>query len=400
MVPGYGKVNIMAKKEQCNICKRFQNKVDLCTAKWEQPNYDGESCEQFEYTINVACSEQSNNKIEGTEENLVSNIKKRTGGLGSPKVHIEGQTNETDNCNSRTLTFSKNTHRFFNIFVFLFLIIVGYLGYQYVKEQIKAEEKEDIVWLAICELETLANDKTIDYLKLNDIKYEEQILKLYYTCKYPSNEVTRIVKDSMMVEDFLSYIFIEPNRWDSISKHLTEAEVDLQIIYTNTLIPSFKITSKELVNIINSNDKFKKGIDLFVSRKKKEILDYAKIHFRKDRYLKVDSVSIDNDYVYLHLSYNASKYNLGKTYTDTTNVNSHFVDKVGEMGSILDNMLAICSRTKRGFGFIYSGGKSYKAKSCFWDFNKVQKYIDESNNKISLESDKTNQVSTIVVRRK
>ena len=105
-----------------------------------------------------------------------------------------------------------------------------------------------------------------------------------------------------------------------------------------------------------------------------ETLDYAKRHFKRDIAFTADSVKIEDKYVALYLSYD-DKYSI-EHFLDTTHVNAHFTDDVGEMGSILDNMLEICVRTERGFAFVYTGTRKHKVDRLQWDYSRIGEYVD------------------------
>ena len=97
-------------------------------------------------------------------------------------------------------------------------------------------------------------------------------------------------------------------------------------------------------------------------------------------------MSIDEKFVTLHLSHDDSKAQLGHSFLDTTRVALHFTDKVGRMGSILDNMLSICAKTKKGFAFSYYGNKSHKVQRCEWNAEKAMKMHEETADKKWLDN--------------
>ena len=186
--------------------------------------------------------------------------------------------------------------------------------------------------------------------------------------------------------------------------HLTDIHYGVNIISTFNIFdsdvlkkPSICIRYSDLSNIILSDEAQKEGIALFTLLKGKEVLGYALKHFSSDRFFRVEGIEMDNENFYLNLSYDDNVAKLGKTFLDTTEVNMHFRDPVGDMGSILDGMLSICTRTNKGFGFTFKGQKSHKIDRVEWSVEKMRK-IAEKNISIPYESRKTNQVKTIITR--
>lgn len=399
----------MAKKEQCKLCKGYNPESKLCTIKWEQLSFDGNECEQFDNI--VALEKEETQEVENEDAANESSlpkpdkpIKKRSVAPDKPAIHIE-ETASSVSPKSEEKPKKKHykplskTAKSVLLLITLIIVFIGiWQTYIFIKENLEEKGREKIVWLAICELEDLRVDKTVRYLRLNDIKYEDKKLKLGYHANYSAREILRIVKDSLMYDDFLSVIAIAPQKWNIISRYLTAAEVDLQITYSNTLVPSFGLSWKQLSTLMSDKRKLRKGKRLFVNRKKREVMNYALKHFRKDRYLKVDSLSLDNKYVSLHMSYDTSIASLGETFLDTIHVNRHYTDKVGDMGSILDGMLAICSRINRGFAFVYFDRKERKVQHCEWNVEKAKAIARQAADRIRLSSEKSNQVRTVIVK--
>ena len=282
----------------------------------------------------------------------------------------------------------------------IFIFGLGVLFYLHLEQEKQREERENLVWLARCELETLRNDKEVQYLRLHDIIYEDDLLKLIYDTSISSNEIATLIKDSLMHKDFMSVIVLNPEKWKSVSKYLSEADVDLSITYSNHIESSFIISCEKLSQMLSDEQLFDEGMELFVHRKKQEVLDYARYHFRNDRYFKVDSLSLCNNFVSLHMSYNDSKANLGPTFLNTDKVALHYTDKVGDMGSILNNMLSICARTNKGFAFIYTAQKSHKIQKCKYNAERAKKFYEDTVGKLWLDKRETNQVHTVIYRTK
>lgn len=105
---------------------------------------------------------------------------------------------------------------------------------------------------------------------------------------------------------------------------------------------------------------------------------------------------MDEQYVKLHLSYSSAVANLGESFTDSTHVPAHYLDKVGYLGSILDNMLFICAVENKGFAFVYYDKKTKSSKVVAWDAERTAPYIKSLENRIILDSQQANRVKTIV----
>lgn len=286
------------------------------------------------------------------------------------------------------------------LFGLLFVIGLGALFYIYFEQEKLREEKENLVWLARCELETLRNDREVQYLRLHNMVYEDGLLKLRYDASISSNEIAEMFRDSLMYKDFMSVIVLNPQKWRTISKYLTEAEVDLSITYSSHIESAFIISWKQLSQMLSDEQLFNEGMELFVQRKKQEVLNYAQSHFWNDRFFTVDSISLSKEYVSLHMSYDDSKANLGSSYLDTGRVSVHYTDKVGDMGSILNNMLSICVRTNKGFAFIYTAQKKRKIQKCQYNAKRAKKIYEDTANKLWLDKRETNQARTVIYRTK
>lgn len=271
---------------------------------------------------------------------------------------------------------------------------VAYIGLKKMREH---EKREDLVWLARCELETLRNDKEVLYLRLKDINYKDNYLNLKFDTSVSFDEIIEKSKDSLMHKDFMSVIVLNLNKWEKVSQYLAEAQVDLNITYSNNIVEfPFTISYNQLADMVSDKKLFDEGLEIFVRRKKQEVLEYARSHFRNDRYFKVDSLHINNDFVSLCMTYDDTKAELGHTFLDPNNVPMHFTDKVGEMGSILNNMLSICARIDRGFAFVYTAKKSRKIQSCRRSAEKAKEIYEDTVGKLWLDNRTTNRVRTMI----
>ena len=172
--------------------------------------------------------------------------------------------------------------------------------------------------------------------------------------------------------------------------------MDIRFIYSRD-VPSILVTPQLLSELADEQamDGF---VETFALLKTDEILDYAKEHFKGDPYLKPDSTTLTNDFVNLYISFDDGEYKMGESYLDTTYVALHYTDQVGEMGSILDNILAICTRTDRGFAFVYKGKKKNTNHRLEWNRERARWAAEYCAKRIWQKDMKTNQVRTAVWR--
>lgn len=391
----------MAIKEQCLKCKGYNPSADLCTIKWAQPKYDGQACVEF---ADLSVPKVVRGHVE--EELKVVNpaVKKRgTSHINKSRVvrveslELNGN-DDTDKESPFVLKIPESALREFGLFLFVLLFCGICYGTYWYMNQRQAQKREDLVWKARVELEAVKSERTIEYLKLHNMDYTDGLLTLSFLRNYSKYNVNNQITDSVILKEIVSLVVINPNRWDTICYYLNKAEVDLKIVYSDVLKkPSICIRYSDLSNIILSDEAQKEGIALFTLLKGKEVLGYALKHFSSDRFFRVEGMEMDNENFYLNLSYDDNVAQLGKTFLDTTEVNMHFRDPVGDMGSILDGMLSICTRTNKGFGFTFKGQKSHKIDRVEWSVEKMRK-IAEKNISIPYESRKTNQVKTIITR--
>lgn len=297
-------------------------------------------------------------------------------------------------------TFFWGGYRILRILLLTIVIISTIYGvYAFVKYN-ERQDREELVWKARIELEAIRDTKIIEYLKLYkiDYNYDDALLTLSFLRNYSKFNVINQLSDSVMSKEIASLVAIYPNKWDTICCYLNKAEVDLKIVYSDvSMEPSICMRYSDLSKQLLSDKAKKEGKVKFEILKGKEVLGYALQHFRSDRFFKVIGMDLEKENYYLNLLYDDNKAKLGKSFLDTTEVNMHFRDPVGDMGSILDGMLAICSRTNRGFGFIFKGYKNHQIDSVVWPVEKMRK-IAEDNISYPLESRKTNQVSTVIIR--
>lgn len=267
----------------------------------------------------------------------------------------------------------------------------------------KREEIEHLIWKARIELEPLCNDRTVQYLSMHDLSCESNQLRinfLYEPLSSFEDKYKNEDDDKFKYAELMSIINLRPDKWKAASEYLLKANANVSFTFSSSIERTINITSQQFKEILSDKQLHEIGEEIFLIRKKMETLEYARFHFARDKYFDVDSLSIDEKFVTLHLSHDDSKAQLGHSFLDTTRVALHFTDKVGRMGSILDNMLSICAKTKKGFAFSYYGNKSHKVQRCEWNAEKAMKMHEETADKKWLDNRKTNRVRTVITRTK
>ena len=298
----------------------------------------------------------------------------------------------------------------FNIILLFFtigvLIVLAYFFYSHWK----ARQREDLMWMARGQLELMKGDKSVEFLRLGDVSYSDNTLHLLFHSAYPYYKHNFI--ESSILQDtiqlyllknhalLMAYARVAPESWDLACKYLDEAKVDMHVTYQylDTLVDTEPMTPDVFEKLFSEHNKAN-GLKLYSNLKTLETLEYAKRQFRRDIAFTADSVKIEDKYVALHLSYD-DRYSI-EHFLDTTHVNAHFTDDVGEMGSILDNMLEICVRTERGFAFVYTGTRKHKVNRLQWDYSRIGEYVDAKVIR-GLRNDERqfNSVHTYIERRK
>ena len=404
----------MAKKEQCCICTGYNVHSELCTIKWCQLSFDGECCPDFRDKNQPVSDVKSPNRENNThndnskEQNnndgvTFTRIRKRGKSIQSHVASVKSQSKATSDIDDKESPYVLDIPvSLVRVFIICLLILVigglGYGGYYYI-QQTKIQERENLVWKARVKLEEIRSEKTINYLRLHNIEYEDKLLKLAFMRNL--NQYGRITEasDSLIYKEFTSIIAINSNRWDSICNILIQAETNLSVTYSDVhLRPRITIPYQKLADKLLSKNVQQEGLRLFVKKKEEEVLEYARIHFSDDRIFTVDSVSSYGGYVALYLSYDDTVARLGKSYLDKERVNVHFTDPVGEMGSILDGMLSISTFTNSGIAFVYTGKKNHKVDSCKWDAEKAREIAKLCSGYLLIDGRKTNQIKTAIIR--
>ncbi|MBR5481354.1 MAG: hypothetical protein IKU85_06660 [Bacteroidaceae bacterium] len=265
------------------------------------------------------------------------------------------------------------------------------------------EAIEHLIWKARIELEPLCNDRTVQYLSMHDLSCESNQLRinfLYEPLSSFEDKYKNEDDDKIKYAELMSIINLHPDTWKAASGYLLKANANVSFTFSSNIERTINITSQQFKEILSDKKLREIGEEIFLIRKKLETFEYARFHFAGDNYFDVDSLSIDEKFVTLHLSHDDSNAQLGPSFLDTTRVSLHFTDKVGRMGSILDNMLSICAKTKKGFAFSYYGNKSHKVQRCEWSAEKAMKMHEETVDKKWLDNRKTNRVRTVIRRTK
>jgi len=275
--------------------------------------------------------------------------------------------------------------------------IFGTVSYYSSKQE--EQKKEDLVWKARYELTFIKSDKTVGYLRLYDDEYKDGTLNLGFLVG-PGVEYSEGSDTLGMLDFFLSLLAINQERWDSVFYYLNRAGVGMKVVFYNKTQTSLYFPDNTLLTLISNEKGMALNLEQFAKYKAEEILGYAKEHFKRDYLLTPDSVSLTDDLISLYLSYDDSKYILGKEFLDTTRVCIHFTDKVGEMGSIFDGMMSVCSRTDRGFAFIYQGKKNHTVHRLVWNKERTRELCKDYPGLIWQYGKKTNQVRTVTTKKK
>lgn len=290
------------------------------------------------------------------------------------------------------------------IFLIFIIIILPCLAfYCFIMYKQKREEIEHLIWKARIELEPLCNDRTVQYLSMHDLSCESNQLRinfLYEPLSSFEDKYKNEDDDKFKYAELMSIINLRPDKWKAASEYLLKANANVSFTFSSSIERTINITSQQFKEILSDKKLREIGEEIFLIRKKLETFEYARFHFARDKYFDVDSLSIDEKFVTLHLSHDDSRAQLGPSFLDTTSVSSHFTDKVGHMGSILDNMLSICVRTNNGFAFSYYGTKSHKVQRCEWSAEKAKEMYQETADRKWLDNRKTNRVRTVITRTK
>ena len=412
----------MARIEECNQCESF--KSGLCTRLWKEPSFNDTPCE-MQATPSITQDNQENT-VEGTdEEQPVRRIHKRgssAAGHTTKRIVAKRENHpspseedeETEHAiyvgekSFRLLTYVKDV---LVVCVILALVLGIWYGGHYYFKQKEIAFKEDLAVEAKNKLRPMLDENIFQYLKLVQLTYEDNSLCFKYADRknaiasaleqinkqYHGEELNRVSHD-IKLQFFLSALAMKPHEWDAACQLLDSAGVDVKVRFIGVDEPC-ELRHEQLSQYNSQSDIFQKSKNIFIINKKIEVLEYAITHFLRDRVFGIDSVSISPNYVTLHLNYDDT-YNLGESYLDTAYINSHFTDPVGEMGSIVDNMLSICSLTNCGIAFEYVGRKKHQVTRWEWDSSRTQAFLAKYSGIIPYRKRKTNQVHTTIVTRK
>ena len=408
-------------REQCENCKDFRKGMMLCAYSWEQVEFDDTPCKKNKAEENVTSdtSEKTSEmaSMEGTE---TKGQKVRNNPQLSTRNLVEGEEGVSMK-NVRSTDWFTVT---WLILVAVAVIAGGWFGYRYWKSQ----RNDESMLLAKSELMYLSTDKTMDYLEFERLDADGKEITLVLETKnsqltaidmlanyMDGNDSVELDKkdvkygkdklkeqiDSIVKLELMSLIAIEPARWKAFCNRLEEADGKLSVALSSMSTNfSIDLTSEQLRQLIEEEEQKKTGLDYFVNNKRVEVLDYARRHFRNDRLLRVKDVVVDSQYVSLWLAYDDSKYKIDKSMLDTTYVRPHFTDGVGEMGSILDGMLAISTRTDKGIAFVYSGTVNHNIDRVQFEKDKVKEIHKDESNRFYVGERKRDQVQSVIRHQK
>lgn len=279
----------------------------------------------------------------------------------------------------------------------LFFVVRGV--FRYVGEK-REEAREDMVWEARKLIETESDARLVGYLRLKEVKYESHKLLLTYDRNMPVED-NETVNDTTVVGEFQSLVILSPDRWREAFRHLEEAEVDLVVVYRNVIKhPSYNFGHEKLAEELLGTEARQSGLVLFEQLKCAEIMKYAKIHFRGDVLFTADSVHVDKQFVSLCMSYDDKKASLSDPILDSTLVYPHYIDAVGDMGSILDGMRTVCTLTNRGFAFVYTARHSRKVNRVSWSTDRAAEAFETYDSGLWHDGKETNRIRTVIKRQR
>lgn len=403
----------MAQKEQCNKCECY--KSGICTRDWNAVVFDESPCEMAQKSSQGIKASVSDT----TEYSTMPNRRIRKRGSSVTRSNVISSTEEEKNQKStkghcgdvQSVYVGEKTFRsltilwyFLSVSVIAAISIGGWMGWGYYRNLQKKE-----LALEVCSsLYPLRDNKLISYLHLSDMGLEgDQVLfKLMFADNQMNNPLFNAlghgdnlndsVSNSLKLNYFLSMMTVVPEKWDAACHLLDSAGLDIQIVYPQVGDSCF-IPHTSLKSMTTGSLLFQKGEELFLEYKKADVVRYAKHHFKSDRFFSVDSVSLTSDFVTLHLNYDDT-HSLGDVFMDEEHIAPHFTDPVGEMGSIADNMLTICSLTNSGMAIEYFGRKSHKVKRWEWDANRTQAFLADYPGYIPYSGRQMNQIRSVLVK--
>lgn len=402
----------MARKEDCSKCNHY--KAEICTKIWKEPTFNDISCEYLNSTEKQSDNHRS--VPDETLELLAKRIRKRGSSVkGNDAKKVVGDiayhTNESKSkvTTGRPFYIGDKTYRALTLFWYFVCACVviaigcgGWYGWKYYKQA----KKEDLALEICAALQPLRDNQMISYLCLQDMGLDgnDFFCKLTTKTDYASNPLfERLVTQRDKTDDesthmrhtlFLSMMTLFPNNWDYTCHLLDSAAMDLKIIYSQVgdtcLIPHSRLKT-----MMSNSQEFHDGEDLFIDYKKTDIMNYARRHFRNDRYFNIDSVSLNSNFVVLHFNYDDNG-RLGKPYLDSSYINPHFTDPVSDMGSISDLMLTICSLKNCGMAVEYVGRKTHQVHRWEWDASRTQAFLKDYPGYIPYSERKKNQIVTAI----
>lgn len=392
----------MAKKNQCLKCCRFNESNDLCTKLWTQPTYDGTECNSYSAESHQSPANQ-NPQVKNTPNVVGVRRRKDAISLTAPDKHSvhKSETTKRQEDSEKIINLDvprliyRNYKYLKGFFVLIFMIGLFYVG-NYVYKNYHERENEEAILLVQSYLSEIQSNKLAEFSKIRSHYYANDTLYISFEFSKNHEIGKKSIVDYRLEDDFMAIVAITPTAWKEIFKILSDSKINLSLAMP-TDEKSLKLSCDSLLTWVNDTKRIQKGNYCFVFYKMQEVLDYARIHFANDGVFDVIGYSANKDSVILNLSFYDKNLNLSESFYNKKGVPLHFLDKVGNMGSILDGMLLICSRQGSGLGFSYEGKTNHKKYSCYWSADEVPELVKKYGRIINNDKQETNQVKTTIV---
>lgn len=386
----------MPKKDQCLKCRDYNKSQDLCTSLWIQPLYDGTECGSF--------SDETKHVQKDIQQSetpaYVTGIKRQKGIYSStfiPKDTVDKTTTSQQDevvedakavfIPSFLLQYGKTI-----FFLLATLFLVGLcIGSKTLYQHFQQTEREEAFLLVKSYLEGLRQDKTTEFATINSYYLEDDTLYLNY--RFSNIHSNEKLMGTSTEDCLMGIIAIDPDTWERISEIMSESKTNMSFVFPNA---NMTMPYDTLSAWLCDSAKLSTGNNYFSFYKMQEVEEYAKMHFAKDKYIKVIGHSIDKYVVRLDLSYYDVGVELGELYYDRKRMPYHFTDKVGEMGTILDGMLHVCARTGKSLEFTYEGTTKHKKYSCKWYTEEIPELLKEYGSDFRIKNRKINQARTTI----
>lgn len=378
----------------------------LCTRKWQQPVFDGSDCDSFG-TAGQAADEGHPQPPQAEPAAATGRMNRPFAKRGMSARHrnaqVESKRKTLDPFRSIAekgfvLEIPEVVLRIAGWLLLAVALLFAVWGVVKYVENKREEARENIVWEARKLLENVTDARLINYLRLEEVSYENGCLVLTYQHNPIPGRGTE-VSDPTLLAKFLSVVAMSPDRWQKAFGHLKEAGADLEVVFGNVVRrPSVRISQEKMDELFSQPEALRRYLQVFEQLKCAEIKWYADMHFKNDVLFTVDSVHIDKHFVTLCLSYDDKKARLSDAILDSTRVYPLFTDPVGDMGSILDGMWTVCSRTSRGFAFEFMAKRSRRKDRVSWSTDRAAAAYEKYNSGLWYDGKPTNQVRTVIRR--